>query len=137
MAHSGAKHCVCPDEQKAGFAPGAGAIGPPTAGTSRSCMYQASVSGVPRLIEFVVMSEHEMLHVVEGILAVVDAVHAGIEKIVAVVEGVTYARCEGGLGIVNPRSCVVAGLNAGLNQPMVVEFYCCQNSSLSKWISGK
>src|SRR5690349_5232537 len=92
---------------------------------------------MPRAIEFVVMSEHEMLHVVEGVPAAVDSVNAGIKKIISAVEGVTHAGCEGRLGVINPRRGIVARLKTCLDKPMVVEFYRGQNSCLSKWVSGE
>ena len=62
-----------------------------------------------------------LLEVVEGVVAVVDAVGAEIDVVVDGVGGVADAGGGGGFGVGGPEGDVVAAGDAELDEPVVVE----------------
>ena len=73
-----------------------------------------------------------LLQIVVGVLAVVDAVGAGVEIVIHRLSGVAHAECAGGFRIGRPRGNIVADGNAELHQPLVVQLDRRYQTSVSK-----
>ena len=74
--------------------------------------------------------------IVVGVLAVVDAVGAGVEIVAAVGPGVLEAEITGELGVGGPGHGVAAAGEASLHGPMIVELGCAVDSSLGVAVDG-
>lgn len=87
---------------------------------------------MPGLIEFVIPGGHKELHVVISVLAAVDPARARINFIAAVIERISDASGERGLGAFRPWRYVVPGRQAEIDEPAVIELQGSHDSSLPK-----
>ena len=91
---------------------------------------------VPLGVEFVIPGAVEVLQIVIGVFAAIDAIGAAVEVVVVAGGGVIEAGDQGGGTIDCPGSDVVTRGHAELYHPLLVELERAVDAGVGKWIDG-